>query len=82
MIGAIPGLDQRVAFIGTAEKGSISLGLSVEVNGGHSSTPPLHTAIGMVANGVHQLEEEQMPMQLRGPAREMIDYVGPELPLL
>ena len=35
--GLVPGIDNDVALIGIAEKGSVSLELSVEIEGGHSS---------------------------------------------
>jgi len=79
--GSIPGLDQRVALIGTAEKGSVSVALTARTDGGHSSTPPEHTAVGVVSAAVHGLETVQMPMKLQGPVRQMVDYLGPELPL-
>lgn len=78
--GAIPGLDRRVALIGTAEKGSVTLSMTATADGGHSSTPPEHTAIGLLGAAVRSVEDRQMPMQLSGPTRDMVDYLGPELP--
>jgi carboxypeptidase PM20D1 len=44
--GILPGVERPVALIGVAEKGYLSLELSVEVQGGHSAIPNAETAIG------------------------------------
>ena len=38
--GVVPGVSKAVALVGTAEKGYLTLELSVEGEGGHSSMPP------------------------------------------
>jgi carboxypeptidase PM20D1 len=78
--GSVPGVDEHVALVGIAEKGYVSLALEVEVEGGHSSTPPEQTAVGLVSAAVARLESRQMPMSLRGPVRQTLDYLGPEMP--
>ena len=78
--GAVPGFERPVATIGIAEKGSISLELEVKTEGGHSSTPPEHTAIGILSAGIEKLENKQMPKGLRGAAGSFMQYVAPELP--
>jgi carboxypeptidase PM20D1 len=37
---AIDGVDKPIALIGNAEKGALTLDISVETEGGHSSQPP------------------------------------------
>lgn len=41
------GIDEqygtRVAALGMAEKGSVSVNIKVDTPGGHSSVPPVHT---------------------------------------
>jgi len=44
------------ALIGIAEKGYLSLELSVETAGGHSSIPPTDTAIGIISRALLRLE--------------------------
>ncbi len=78
--GVVPYLAVPVAMIGIAEKGSVTLSLEVDAEGGHSSTPPRHTAIGVISRAVTRLEDNQMPRELRGAAREFFAYVGPEMP--
>jgi carboxypeptidase PM20D1 len=78
--GLVPGLAAPLAAVGIAEKGSVSLELSVQAPGGHSSSPPSSTAVGIVSAAVHNVEEHQMPVALTGASRAFFDYVGPELP--
>jgi carboxypeptidase PM20D1 len=77
--GILPGVSSPVALIGVAEKGIVSLELSVEGEGGHSSTPPPHTAVGILSMAISSLEENQMPASSRGVIGRMFDYVGPEM---
>lgn len=80
--GAIPGLAQRVALVGTAEKGFLTLELTAKADGGHSSAPPDHTAIGMVSAAVAKIEADQMPMRITAPVRGMAEALAPEMPFL
>ncbi len=77
--GILP-VPRPVALIGIAEKGYVSLELSVDGEGGHSSTPPPHTAIGILSAAISRIEEHQMPGGLKGAVRQLFDYVGPEMP--
>jgi carboxypeptidase PM20D1 len=79
--GMVPGLEAPVALVGTAEKGYLSLELSVRTAGGHSSMPPRQTAVGILSRAVTRLEDRPFPGGLRGPTREMFRYLGPEMPL-
>jgi carboxypeptidase PM20D1 len=45
MKDVFPGTSAIFAFIGTAEKGYLDIGLSVRTVGGHSSVPPMENAI-------------------------------------
>jgi carboxypeptidase PM20D1 len=78
--GILPGISAPVALIGIAEKGILSLELSVEGEGGHSSTPPPHTAVGILSRAIYKLEENQMHVSTRGVIGQMFDHVGPEMP--
>lgn len=79
--GIIPGLSRPLALVGIAEKGYMSVELSVQTEGGHSSTPPPHTSIGILADAIKKLEDSPVPGGIRGPAREMFKFVGPEMSL-
>jgi carboxypeptidase PM20D1 len=39
--GALPGIKGPVALVANAEKGAITVELSLEAPGGHSSMPPI-----------------------------------------
>lgn len=80
--GMIPGLADPVAVVGIAEKGYLTLELSVQTQSGHSSMPPSETAIGILARAVERLERHQMPRRLTPVTEAMFDYLGPELPFL
>ncbi|HEV2705024.1 MAG TPA: M20 family peptidase [Pyrinomonadaceae bacterium] len=77
--GIVPGISAPVALVATAEKGFVSVELSVETEGGHSSRPPQQTAIGVLAAAVARLEATQMSARFEGPTRRMLEYVGPEM---
>jgi len=77
--GIVPGLDAPLAVIAVGEKGYISLKLTAHAPGGHSSQPPEHTAIGVLAQGINRLEERQMPARLEGPLYDLFQYAGPEM---
>ncbi len=77
--GAFPGLDTPVASVGIAEKGYLTVELSVETEGGHSSQPPRETAIGILSGAIYRLETHQMPGGLGPLVLNMLDHIGPEM---
>jgi carboxypeptidase PM20D1 len=72
--GMVPGVKAPVAVIGTSEKGYLSLVLSVDMEGGHSSMPPTESAIGILAAAVHRVETHPMPPHVYGPVGQFLDY--------
>jgi carboxypeptidase PM20D1 len=78
--GAISGVTRPVALVGTAEKGVLSVELVARSEGGHSSMPPPHGAIGKLAAAVEKLEDHQMPARLEGASRRSYQYLAPEMP--
>jgi carboxypeptidase PM20D1 len=77
--GILPGITRPVALIGIAEKGLASFELTTHAEGGHSSMPRKNGAIVRLARALVRIEEHPMPAALRGPAREMLDRLTPEL---
>ncbi|MEW9798550.1 M20 family peptidase [Alteromonas sp. CYL-A6] len=59
--GLMVGTDQTVAVVGIAEKGYANIRLTVNDDGGHSSQPPDHTAVGILSQAVVKLENNQLP---------------------
>ncbi|KUJ12530.1 Gly-Xaa carboxypeptidase [Mollisia scopiformis] len=49
---------------GSAEKGYVDISVTIDVDGGHSSTPPDHTSIGYLAQVIQKIEENQFPSRL------------------
>lgn len=78
--GIVPNISQPVAMVGLAEKGYVSIELTVEGTGGHSSMPPPETAVGVLSTAIHRLEQNQFPVRLEGPSRELFDFLAPEMP--
>src|SRR6059036_2073661 len=77
--GLVTGIAAPVALVGIAEKGYVTVSLTAQAEGGHSSMPPPQTAVGMLATGLTRLEGQQMPRAIRGPTADMFDYLGPEM---
>jgi len=75
-LGMMPGVASPVALIGTSEKGYLSLELSVETAGGHSSVPPNTSSIGILAAAIHNIESHPMPAHIHGPIGEFLEYGG------
>lgn len=78
--GVIPGATRLIAQIGLSEKGSLSLLLKAKTKGGHSSMPPLQTAVGKIGRAVSLLEAHQMPATLDGPGGLGLRGIAPALP--
>ncbi len=77
----LPGFEPPIALVGIAEKGYLSLTLSVDDPGGHSSMPSPGGAIGTLAQAITRLEANQRPARLSASAVAFIEQgVGPELP--
>lgn len=62
--GVIDSVDRPVALIGVAEKGYLNLRLRVDAPGGHSSTPPPQSGLGIVSRAIVKLEENPFPAEL------------------
>ncbi|XP_069612354.1 N-fatty-acyl-amino acid synthase/hydrolase PM20D1 [Ranitomeya imitator] len=77
--GIIQGVKRPVALVGTTEKGSITLNLTVNQPPGHSSMPPSETSIGILAAAVSRLERIPMPNMFgEGPEASMFEHLAGE----
>ncbi|MBI9049339.1 MAG: M20 family peptidase [Anaerolineaceae bacterium] len=61
--GLLDGVDDPFAMVGIAEKGMATIDMSLEMNPGHSSMPPHHTAIGVMSKAIIRLEDHPMPAE-------------------
>jgi carboxypeptidase PM20D1 len=78
--GFFPGVSRPIALVGIAEKGFLSLKLSVSGTTGHSSMPPKHTSIGILSKAIEEIENHPFPSRITGATRSMFEYLGPEMP--
>jgi carboxypeptidase PM20D1 len=79
-VGMVPMMKKPVALIGTSEKGYLSVRLSVDMPGGHSSTPERESAIILLNRAIYNAVNMQMKPKISGPVNDFIRYLGPEMP--
>jgi len=87
--GVLPGADFPLAAVGVAEKGYVSVELTARTGGGHSSSPPADTSIGLLARAVARLEANPLPSRFgevrdngdAAPMRELLERAAPRMPL-
>jgi carboxypeptidase PM20D1 len=77
--GALPGVSEPTAVVGTCEKGYVNVEMIAQGEGGHASQPPAHTALGILARAAARLEGKPFPRRLTPPARLMLTYAGPHM---
>jgi len=76
----VPGMTKPVALIGTAEKGYLSIELSVEKNGGHSSMPEEETALDILMKAIVKLRDHPFEADFSPSTVGFLNHVGPEMP--
>lgn len=81
-VDKVPGMNQPVALIGTSEKGYLSLNLSLEEYGGHSSIPAAETSIDILSRAILKLRDNPFEASFSRSTSDFMDYVGPEQPFL
>lgn len=73
----VPGIiDKNLAGIGIAEKGYCDYRISLTAKGGHSSTPPNHTALGRMADVIKDIENNQFKSEITSIVDGLLDKVG------
>ncbi len=73
-----PGVKEKVAAIGIAEKGVMNIELSATSKGGHASKPPKETPVTLLATAVKKLNEsKQFKMKMTSPVKALFDHVTP-----
>jgi carboxypeptidase PM20D1 len=77
--GILPGIEQPVAVIGTAERGIVTLEVTASGPGGHGSMPPTSSAIGRLGRALALIEANPAPAALRPPVTDMFDLVMTEM---
>ncbi len=74
--GAFPGVSGDCAMVGIGEKGGVNFNFTMESEGGHASTPPVHTVLGQLSEAVCKIEKNPFKRQLTKPVAEMYDTLG------
>jgi carboxypeptidase PM20D1 len=77
--GILGGVNEPVAVIGLSEKGYVNLVLTVRADGGHSSQPPEHSALGILAQAIVNIENHPFPARLDYLV-QTLDAIGAYLP--
>lgn len=78
----VPNMTKPVALLGTSEKGYLSLDLTVEKSGGHSSQPAKEAAIDILASALLKIRENPFEAGISESTQGFLDYIGPEMPFL
>ena len=79
--GVLAGIDGLLASINVAEKGFLTVELKTTSVGGHSSTPPPETAVGVISKAIYRLQENQVEGELEGLSEMFFDAVSRHFPL-
>ena len=73
----IPQVKRPLALIGVGEKGYANIRLTASGDGGHSSMPPVHSALGMVSQAICRLERRRCKTRLIKPVKEFLQKTAP-----
>ena len=65
-----------IASIGVGEKGYVTLVLTAQKEGGHSSIPAAATAIDILSNGIAKLSQNPMPTKLTPPIEAYLKSIS------
>ena len=71
-----PGVRGACALIGIAEKGTVSMDLTLKSQGGHASTPPTRTVVGKLCDAITRIEKHPFPRHVTSAVSQMFDTLG------
>lgn len=71
-----PGVERECALVGISEKGSVNMDFTLDSQGGHASTPPIHTICGQLADAVTKIEKHPFKRHLTKPVTAMFNILG------
>jgi len=78
--GVLPGLKKPCAMIGVTEKGVANFRFTARSTGGHASTPPQKTPIGILSAFAAGIEKRYpFPVSMPDPILDLFKKVGPEM---
>jgi len=73
---AFPGVIEDTAFLGVVEKGMCNIKLSIDGNGGHSSTPRKNGPTIQIARALDKLEKHPMKPKFTKTTLKMVEIMG------
>ncbi|MGI6004189.1 MAG: M20 family peptidase [Christensenellales bacterium] len=73
------GVQGVLATIGLCEKGIADYKLTSRQAGGHSSTPPRQTALGVIARAIDRIQNRPRRLRVTPPIRYMLTAIGPSM---
>lgn len=71
-----PGVSERCALVGIAEKGMINVRYTANSSGGHASAPKPHTPVGVLSAACTRIEGKPFPFYISKPAGMLFDTLG------
>jgi carboxypeptidase PM20D1 len=77
--GALSSVKVPIGLIGMAEKGISNYQFKVKGSGGHSSTPPKNTSLGLAAKLITLIEQNPLPLRLTTPVEAMLHELSGEM---
>lgn len=75
--GKILGINNKIALIGTCEKGYADIKLEVEKAGGHASTPTRRTSVGIMSQAIYEIENNSRRTRWTLPVKQMVKSLAP-----
>ncbi|GAA5074365.1 M20 family peptidase [Nocardia iowensis] len=78
--GVAAEVAQPVANIMVGEKGYVTVRLSVDERGGHSSMPGKQTAVGRIARAVSRVQDHPMPLRMTPVTADMLARLRQAMP--
>ena len=76
MNNAFPGVKKDAAFLAVVEKSMVNVRLTINTNGGHSSTPKRNGPVIRLAKALIRLEKNHMKPEISVTTKEMLDIMG------
>lgn len=77
--GKILGINNKIALIGTCEKGYADIKLEAEKLGGHASTPTRRTSVGILSEAIYRIDNAPRKTIWTLPVKQMIKTLAPHM---
>lgn len=73
---AFPGVKADTAFLGTVEKGMMNIKLTIDTNGGHSSSPKRNGPAIRLSKALVKLDKKPMKVKITPTVKELLNVMG------